>query len=175
MKNLASLQRKVRRSTSQPISSLRDVRAVLFDRDGTLIVDVPYNGDPALVTPVPDAQRALDLLRARGIALAVVTNQSGIARGKITRSQADDVNGRVKELLGPFGGFFVCPHGPDDGCRCRKPMPGLLLDAAAALGVPPEQCFVIGDKASDTAAATAAGMRSALVTADDSLLKIISG
>ncbi len=106
---------------------------------------------------------ALDALRARGMLLAVVTNQSGVARGYITREQVDAVNARVETLLGPFAGFFVCPHGPDDGCRCRKPMPGLLLDAAAALGVQPRDCYVIGDKPSDAAAATAAGMRSTLV------------
>ncbi len=150
-----------RRCTSPPIDA--SVRAVLFDRDGTLITDVPYNGDPNLVAPIPGVKAALDALRARGISLAVVTNQSGVARGYITREDVDAVNARVESLLGPFAGFFVCPHGPDDGCRCRKPMPGLLLDAAAALGVKPSDCYVIGDKASDIAAATAAGMRSTLV------------
>ena len=70
-------------------------RAVLFDRDGTIVVDVPYNGDPALVQPVPGAREVLDGLRSRGIPVGVVTNQSGIARGLVTRDQVDAVNARV--------------------------------------------------------------------------------
>jgi HAD superfamily hydrolase (TIGR01662 family) len=73
------------------------------------------------------------------------------------------VNGRVEELLGPLGPWFVCPHGPDDGCRCRKPAPGLVLRAAAALGVRPDECAVIGDTGADVEAAAAAGARGVLV------------
>jgi len=132
---------------------------VLFDRDGTLVEDVPYNGDPALVVPLRGARAALDALREAGIPIAVVTNQSGVARGLVTRAQVDAVNARVEELLGPFAGFFVCPHGPDDGCACRKPGPQLILDAARALGVDPACCAVIGDKGSDMEAARNAGAR----------------
>lgn len=137
--------------------------AVLFDRDGTLIVDVPYNGDPAKVRPVPGAEQALRRLRAEGIATAVVSNQSGIARGLLTRRQVDAVNARVEELLGPLGPVFVCEHGPEDGCDCRKPAPGLVLQAAAALGVPPQHCAVVGDIGADVGAALAAGARPVLV------------
>src|SRR3954452_23042503 len=99
--------------------------AVLFDRDGTLVHDVPYNGDPAEVRPVAGARAALDRLRAAGLRLGVVTKQSGIARGLLTTDQVTLVNKRVEELLGPFDTWQVCPHGDDDGCRCRKPAPGL--------------------------------------------------
>jgi hypothetical protein len=78
-------------------------KAVLLDRDGTLIRDVPYNGDPAKVVPMPGAREALDRLRAAGVRLAVVSNQSGVARGLITPEQVDAVNARVEELLGPIG------------------------------------------------------------------------
>jgi D-glycero-D-manno-heptose 1,7-bisphosphate phosphatase len=137
--------------------------AVLFDRDGTLVVDVPYNGDPALVRPVPRAAEALTRLRQAGIATAVVSNQSGIARGLLTRAQVDAVNARVEELLGPLGPVFVCEHGPRDGCDCRKPAPGLVLQAAAALGVPADRCAVVGDIGADVGAALAAGARPVLV------------
>jgi histidinol-phosphate phosphatase family protein len=137
--------------------------AVLLDRDGTLVADVPYNGDPARVRPMPGARDALDRLRAAGVRLAVVSNQSGIARGLLTRDQVDAVNRRVEELLGPVGPWLVCPHGPDDGCACRKPAPGLVLQAAAALGVAPERCAVVGDIGADIQAARTAGARGVLV------------
>jgi HAD superfamily hydrolase (TIGR01662 family) len=141
----------------------RPVRAVLFDRDGTLIRDVPYNGDPRRVAVMPGAREALDRLRDAGLPVGVVSNQSGVARGLITRAQVDAVNGRVEELLGPLGTWAVCPHGPRDGCACRKPEPGLVLQAATALGVAPEDCVVIGDIAADVGAAAAAGARSIMV------------
>jgi histidinol-phosphate phosphatase family protein len=142
---------------------VRRPEAVLFDRDGTLVEDVPYNGEPALVRPVPAASAALARLRAAGLPTAVVTNQSGVAGGRLTQSQVDGVNRRIEELLGPLGPWFVCPHGPDDGCGCRKPEPGLIVAAARALGVDPAACAVIGDTGADVGAARAAGARGVLV------------
>jgi D-glycero-D-manno-heptose 1,7-bisphosphate phosphatase len=129
----------------------------LFDRDETLVVDVPFNGDPDRVEPAPNARALLDRLRAASLPLAVVSNQSGIGRGLITRQAVDAVNRRVDELLGPFAGFFVCPHVPEDACECRKPAPKLILDAARALGVEPACCVVVGDRQSDVEAARNAG------------------
>jgi HAD superfamily hydrolase (TIGR01662 family) len=137
--------------------------AVLFDRDGTLIADVPYNGDPERVRPLPGAREALDALRARGIAVGVVSNQSGIARGLLTWRQHDRVRDRVERLLGPFGAWEVCPHGPDDGCGCRKPAPGLVFAACERLGVRPGRTAVVGDIGADLGAARAAGARGVLV------------
>ncbi|MGA7248202.1 MAG: HAD-IIIA family hydrolase, partial [Candidatus Cybelea sp.] len=91
------------------------------------------------------------------LTLAVVSNQSGIGRGLITADQVDAVNRRIDELLGPFAGFFVCPHSPEDACECRKPKPKLILDAARALGVDPACCVVVGDRESDVEAARNAG------------------
>jgi histidinol-phosphate phosphatase family protein len=136
---------------------------VLLDRDGTLIHDVPYNGDPQLVRPVDGAREALDRLRALGIRTAVVTNQSGIASGRITREQVDAVNARVEELLGPFERFEVCPHGRDEGCGCRKPAPGMVKRACDELGVDPARTVLIGDIGSDVLAAEAAGATGILV------------
>jgi HAD superfamily hydrolase (TIGR01662 family) len=137
--------------------------AVLFDRDGTLVVDVPYNGDPSRVRPMPGAREALQLLCTAGIPTGVITNQSGIARGLLTAEQADRVNRRVDELLGPFAVWQVCPHGPADGCACRKPRPGMVLAAARQLGVARERVAVIGDIGADVEAATAAGATAVLV------------
>lgn len=144
-------------------------RAVLFDRDGTIVVDVPYNGDPSLVLPMPGARKVLDGLRSRGIPVGVVTNQSGIARGFVTREQVDAVNARVEELLGPFDVWEVCPHGSDDGCTCRKPAPGMVLSASARLALDPSDVAVIGDIGADMGAAAAAGARAVLVPTDITL------
>ena len=78
------------------------------DRDGTIIVDVPYNGDPELVAPVEGAKRALDALRSAGLRVGVLTNQSGVGRGMIGEEQMRAVNARVDALLGPFDGWFIC-------------------------------------------------------------------
>ncbi|MET9954108.1 HAD-IIIA family hydrolase [Streptomyces sp. NPDC006339] len=136
---------------------------MLFDRDGTLIVDVPYNGDPERVVPLPGAGEAVALLRSLGIPVGVVSNQSGVARGLLTKRQVVAVGRRVEGLLGPFGVWAVCPHGPEDGCGCRKPAPGLVLAACARLGARPSRTVVIGDIGADMAAARAAGARGVLV------------
>lgn len=130
---------------------------VLFDRDGTLVHDFPYNGDPEWVRPVDGAKEALDALRARGVKVGVVSNQSGVARGLITRDDVDACMARLEELLGPFDTVQYCPHGPDDGCDCRKPAPGMVKAACADLDVHPDRCVVIGDIAADVDAAAAAG------------------
>ncbi|MEV7964790.1 HAD-IIIA family hydrolase [Sphaerisporangium sp. NPDC088356] len=137
--------------------------AVLFDRDGTLIEDVPYNAEPARVEAVPGAREALDRLREAAVPVGVVSNQSGVARGLIAPAALAAVNARVEELLGPFDVWAVCPHDEADGCPCRKPAPGLILRAAATLGVRPEYCVVIGDIGRDMQAARAAGARGILV------------
>ncbi|MGQ5265292.1 HAD-IIIA family hydrolase, partial [Micromonospora sp. ZYX-F-536] len=137
--------------------------AVLLDRDGTLIEDVPFNGDPEKVRPVPGARVALDRLRAAGLRLAVVTNQSGLARGYFTGEQMRAVHARVEELLGGFDAWLICPHDDADGCGCRKPAPGLVHAAARELGTSASRCVVVGDIGRDVAAALAAGAAGVLV------------
>ncbi|MEU6284508.1 HAD-IIIA family hydrolase [Streptomyces sp. NPDC047028] len=117
--------------------------AVLFDREGTLVHYVPYNGDP--------------------LATGVVSNQSGVGRGLLTEDEVRRVNERANALLGGLDTWLHCPHLPDAACPCRKPRPGLVLAAAARLGVSPHACLVIGDIAADVEAAHAAGARAALV------------
>ncbi|GAB2969285.1 HAD family hydrolase [Streptomyces pseudoechinosporeus] len=148
---------------SRPEASGALPAAVLFDRDGTLVADVPYNGDPARVEPMPAARDAVETVRALGIPVGVVSNQSGVARDLLTYRQVEAVRRRVDDLLGPFAVWAICPHGPDDGCHCRKPAPGLVLAACDRLGVPTERTTVIGDIGSDMTAAHAAGARGVLV------------
>jgi histidinol-phosphate phosphatase family protein len=151
----------ISRSADRPESS--PPKAVLFDRDGTLVADVPYNGDPGRVVLMPGAREALDRLRAAGVATAVVSNQSGVGRGYLRVEQVEAVNRRVEELVGPLGPWLVCVHGPAEGCGCRKPAPGLIEAAAGALGVDARDCVVIGDIGADVEAARAAGARGVLV------------
>lgn len=136
---------------------------VLFDRDGTLVIDVPYNGEPDAVCPLPGARAALDRLRAHEVAVGLISNQSGIGRGLLSSAQVRRVNQRVAELLGPFGFVAYCPHLPGAGCRCRKPAPGMVFDAVRALGVAPTALAVVGDIGADVDAAVAAGAQDVLV------------
>ncbi len=153
-------------------SAISKIRAVLFDRDGTLVVDVPYNGDPALVQPVKNAREAVRALRAAGLRLGVISNQSGVARGMIGIDQVEAVNRRVDELLGPFDVWLFCPHGLRDACECRKPLPGMVVEAARILDVDPQACVVVGDKQSDVDAAHAAGAQSVLVDSNSDMLSV---
>jgi D-glycero-D-manno-heptose 1,7-bisphosphate phosphatase len=136
--------------------------ALFVDRDGTLIVDVGYPRDPALVEPLPGAISALRELGAR-FALVIISNQSGIGRGLITEAEARAVHDRVIEVFAregvAFAGAYYCPHAPEASCSCRKPAPGLLLDAARELGLDLATSVMIGDKASDVTAGLAAGCR----------------
>jgi histidinol-phosphate phosphatase family protein len=139
------------------------VEGVLFDRDGTLVHDVPYNGRPELVDVIDGVPEAVARLRAAGVKTAVITNQSGVARGLVSLAEVEQVNARVDELVGPFDAWQVCPHGEDDGCSCRKPAPGMVLAASQHLGVPTARCVVVGDTAADVAAGTAAGAAAAVL------------
>jgi len=131
--------------------------ALLCDRDGTLVTDVPYNDDPALVAPLPGVAAALQRVRAAGIPVGIVTNQRGVALGRITPERLGAVHARVEQLLGPFDVILSCPHDTFDRCTCRKPRPGLILQAARRLHVPVERCAVVGDSWSDVLAARNAG------------------
>ncbi|OBK73275.1 HAD-IIIA family hydrolase [Mycobacterium sp. 1274761.0] len=137
--------------------------AVLLDRDDTIIEDVPYLNDPTRVRPVPGAANALRRLREEGLLLAIVSNQSGVAKGLIAPDELAAVNARVDDALGPFDAWQVCIHDDGDGCTCRKPAPGMVLAAAEALGVDPSRCVLIGDTGGDVTAALTAGADAVLV------------
>jgi HAD superfamily hydrolase (TIGR01662 family) len=150
------------------------VKGVLLDRDGTIVVDVPYNGDPELVQPVPHAKESLDRLRAAGLKVGVLTNQSGVGRAMITLDQMHAVNARVEELLGPFDGWYVCPHAPQDDCECRKPKTLLWMQAAREWKVAPGDIAMIGDRAADRDVAINAGAPWLLVGPDLSLAEAVA-
>ncbi|MFF4652027.1 D-glycero-alpha-D-manno-heptose-1,7-bisphosphate 7-phosphatase [Streptomyces sp. NPDC001380] len=139
--------------------------AVLFERDGTLVADVPCNGDPGWVRPLPGAREALAELRGLGVPVGVVSHQPGVAKGILTRQQVDAVQCRVEQLLGPVDVWAVCPHGPHDGCGCRRPDPGLVLAACRRLGADPVRTVVVGSTGADLVAAASAGARGILVPA----------
>src|SRR5439155_606142 len=100
---------------------------------------------------------------------------SAVGRGMLDRAAVDAVNDRVAELLGPFDTWQVCPHEPFAGCACRKPAPGLVLAAAAALGVPTTRCVVVGDIGADMVAAAAAGAAPGDATAVRGLVPDLAG
>lgn len=136
-------------------------RALFLDRDGTLMVDTGYVRDPADVKLLPHVASGLREARELGFELIVVSNQSGVARGIIQKAQLEAVQQRFESLLGEEGVRIdlvrFCLHGPDDGCLCRKPAPGLLREAALARGIDLERSVMVGDRDSDMAAGRSAG------------------
>ena len=138
-------------------------RAVFADRDGTVIVDRGYLATVEGVTLLPDAGPAFGRLCAAGLLLVIVTNQSGIGRGLFSSEVVSAQHRRLAELLAAFGvrlaAVEVCPHAPWENCTCRKPAPGLLLQAAKRLAIDLPSSFMIGDKTTDIAAGQAAGCR----------------
>jgi histidinol-phosphate phosphatase family protein len=143
--------------------------AVLFDRDDTIIRDGPYLRDPREVRPMPGAVDALGLLRRQGLLLGVVTNQSGVAKGLISADELQAVNARVDAVLGPFDSWQICVHDAGDGCRCRKPAPGMVEAAADELGVATTRCVLIGDTRGDVDAALSARARAVMVPTERTL------
>jgi D-glycero-D-manno-heptose 1,7-bisphosphate phosphatase len=145
--------------------------AVFLDRDGTLIEDVGYLSEPGSIAFLDGAVDALQALRELGFALVLVSNQSGIARGLISVQQAEAVHRRFAADLEAEGidldAVRYCPHGPDAGCPCRKPLPGLIVDAAKELGIELDRSFVVGDKATDVEAGRRAGCRTIQLGRDD--------
>jgi D-glycero-D-manno-heptose 1,7-bisphosphate phosphatase len=137
-------------------------KAVFFDRDDTLIIDVPYNGDPKRVELLPGAREACRLLRQLGYQLFMISNQSGVGRGLITEAQVHAVNARVLELLGNdlFADVYCCFEAPDNPLtNCRKPSPFMLLKAKAEHDLYLPDSFIIGDKLDDIVAGKNAGCR----------------
>jgi histidinol-phosphate phosphatase family protein len=150
------------------------MRAIFIDKDGTLIENVPYNVNPALIQLTWQAGQALQVFKSLGFKLIVVSNQSGIAKGLFTEMAMQPVENRLAERLVQYGvtldGFYYCPHSPDGvisryaiSCTCRKPMPGMLLRAAAEHGFDLEQSWMIGDILHDIEAGRRAGCQTVLI------------
>lgn len=152
---------------------------VIFDRDGVLIVDHGYVGELERLEWMPGARRAIGRLNAAGIAVAVVTNQSGVARGFFDEAAVEALHEVMRDHLAAEGAridaIFVCPFLPNAPVVAyahpdhpdRKPNPGMVLKALAALGLDPERTVLIGDKASDIEAATRAGVSGVLFGGGD--------
>ena len=141
----------------------------LIDRDGTIIVDKVYLRDPDGIEFAPGAIEGLRLLRDAGFALVLITNQSGIARGYFDAATLGRIHDRLQSMLAAEGlrleAIYFCPHGPDDGCDCRKPAPGMVTKAMRDLGFRPEEVVVVGDSDADMGAAAAAGVKGVRVAA----------
>jgi len=126
---------------------------VILDRDGTIVVDRQYLGDPEGLEFLPGAVAGLRKLHAMGCKLIIITNQSGIGRGLLTREQVKRVNSGLEMMMqtigAPVADTYFCPHAPDANCACRKPGTELLLRAASDYEFDPSTAIVIGDKQSD--------------------------
>ncbi len=142
-------------------------RFALIDRDGTLNVEKHYLSDPDQLELIPGAGEAVARLNRAGWGVVVVTNQSGIARGYFDLARLDAIHERLHQLLAAHGahidGLEICPHGPDQDCLCRKPLPGMALQAAKRLKFDPKLAIMIGDKEADVGLGHAVGATTFLV------------
>lgn len=139
------------RRRAAPVSRSRRLSpVVVLDRDGTLIVERHYLSHPDQVELIPGVGAALRRLREMGLRLILITNQSAIGRGIFPLARLKEIHHRLIQLLEVEGvqldGVYYCPHRPEDGCLCRKPLAGLVEQAALDLKFRPQTSFVIGDK-----------------------------
>lgn len=168
--------RTIRACDQPPVPRpVRGSRPALFlDRDGTLIVDKPYNSDPRAIEVLPGVLDALRQLASAGYLLLVVTNQSGVARGFYDDAAVCAMHDRLDAIFAGVrvrvAAYYYCPHHVDGvipalACPCvfRKPGPGMLLRAAAEWDVDLARSWLVGDSLTDTRAAAAAGCRALLV------------
>jgi D-glycero-D-manno-heptose 1,7-bisphosphate phosphatase len=140
-------------------------RAVFFDRDGTLMEDAHYCGDPAMVKVFPGVPEALRRLRRAGFGVFIVTNQSGIGRGLITEAQYRAVEEEFLRQAGrdSVDASYYCPDAPGVPSKCRKPEPGMVLQAAEAHHIDLSGSYFVGDKSADIECGRRAGTRTVLV------------
>ncbi|MDB6148411.1 MAG: D-alpha,beta-D-heptose 1,7-bisphosphate phosphatase, partial [Spartobacteria bacterium] len=135
--------------------------AVFLDRDGTLMRDVDYCGDPKDVDMFAGAAEALRKLKDHGYKIIVITNQSGIGRGYFDETQYRAVEAEVSRQIGAavIDATYFCPHLPDDGCECRKPSAEMIFRAARQHDVDLKRSFFVGDKESDIECGRNAGVK----------------
>ncbi len=151
----------------------RGARAVFLDRDGTINLDVVHCSrveDFHILRGVPEA---IGRLNRAGFAVVVITNQSAVARGLLSEQELGRIHDHMRAWLGQRGAqvdaVYYCPHGPDDGCDCRKPKPGLLVRAMRELRLDPSASYMIGDSERDVQAGAAVGCRTVLISPDGSV------
>lgn len=143
--------------------NFRMVPALFLDRDGVIVQNRPdYVRRWEDIVFLPPAVKALSMIRSIPFKVVVITNQSAIGRGIISRETADDINAKVQNHLFQLGGridaFYLCPHTPEDHCDCRKPKPGLILQAAKELSIDLAHSLMIGDALDDVRAGQNAGI-----------------
>jgi len=140
---------------------------VILDRDGTVIVDRHHLTEVAGVALLPGAAAGISAMRALGLGVVVVTNQSVVGRGWLHGTGLDRIHRRMLDLLAAHSayidGIYVCRHRPDEGCRCRKPGVGLVQAAARDLMFEPGEAFVVGDQACDVALGSRLGATTFMV------------
>lgn len=145
-------------------------RAIFFDRDGTIIDDLGYPRDPEQVRLLPGVGEALFQAQRQRFLLVLVSNQSGVGRGILTRQDVERVHRRVMALLSRYAvqldGAYYCFHAPWEKCDCRKPSPGLLIQAAEELNVDLTHSFMVGDKVSDIQAGKRVGCGTILLATE---------
>ncbi|KDR38324.1 D-glycero-alpha-D-manno-heptose-1,7-bisphosphate 7-phosphatase [Caballeronia glathei] len=148
--------------------------AIFLDKDGTLLVNVPYNVDPRAMRLAPGATEALEIFAELDAPLFVISNQSGVAHGRFDISSLDAVELRLRQLVACAGatlaGVYWCPHHPigrvapyNRACDCRKPAPGMLLRTAREHDVALERSWFVGDILDDVEAGRRAGCRTVLI------------
>lgn len=141
--------------------------AVFLDRDGTINEEMGYINHVSRFRLFPEAGPAIRRLNETGFKVVVVTNQSGAARGYFPASLVEEVHSQMQTLLAAQGArvdaIYTCLHGPDAGCSCRKPQPGLLLQAAQELNLDLSRSYLVGDRYKDMETAAKAGVQGILV------------
>lgn len=141
---------------------------ILLDRDGVINHDSDdYIKSADEWNPIDESLEAIALLNKHGYKVVVITNQSGLSRGFYDETVLADIHQKMHRLTAAKGGeieaIFYCPHGPEDGCNCRKPKPGLLTQFSEKFNTSLSSIYFIGDKLSDIQAANAAGAKPVLV------------
>lgn len=139
--------------------------AVFLDRDGTLMEEVHYCNDPAKVTAIPGAFRALERLGQQGFKRIIITNQSGIGRGRISPEQFEAVQAELLRQLGPdaIDDTEYCPATPDENSPRRKPAPAMVFEAAEKHDIDLGRSWFVGDKRADIECGRNSGIRTILV------------
>jgi D-glycero-D-manno-heptose 1,7-bisphosphate phosphatase len=144
-------------------------KAIFLDRDGTLMRDTGYCSNPDEVELLEDVARLLPELRKAGFKLIIVTNQSGIGRGYFTEQDFWAVQHELEKQLGPgvIDATYFCADTPQNASDCRKPNPGMLLQAAGEWGIDLKQSYMVGDKLSDAEAGIRAGVKATILFGKD--------
>jgi D-glycero-D-manno-heptose 1,7-bisphosphate phosphatase len=149
-------------------------KAIFIDKDGTLIPDIPYNVNPDMITLQANIVKGLRLLQDEGYRLFIISNQAGVAHGHFSENRLIAVRQKIESLLAAnnlvLSGFYYCPHHPDGtvkeyatDCHCRKPMPGMILQAAKEHNINLSESWMIGDILNDVEAGARAGCRTVLI------------